>query len=653
MRIRILIILLIIVPFNIFSNDIHSLLDRAEDSLYRQDYYSAVESYKEALKLNPNDISANRGLSDSFFMLSEYEEALIHIQRCIGLNKSNLEFHNLKGRVLTALKRYKDAEDEYNSVLKIEMYNVGAKSGLAELRVVAGDLKGSLYDFKKILKLSPESRRLLLSLVVLYDSQEDYTNSDKLIQKAIRYYPMDPIVLEGAVRHYMATGSYRGAALYMDELSSISENSSIILLHAELLLNLKEYDEALLILTEYMKLEKDNPYAYYIASLILDTTGEKDKALSLIKRGLDLKPDEELYRFYSEMIMDDLYILKDDRRTDYSLWYYEQGKTFENRYYYEKAKNYYLRGMDLDPFSKKLRLAYADVLKKMGYQQKYITELELVIEQNSESEDIQEILMIQKSLPAEKIYEKWGNESFNNDSLLSISVYINLINNESHLYSSKVIRYISGRFLSGKSKYRIENIDSFTGKFSEAFSGARDSGSDFFITLDYFEGRRTFSLQVTLHLTRSGRAIKSFNYLKTGNNRIFNCFESLADDINSFLPIIGTITDIKGEELLIDLGLVHNLTNDMNFDVVKKGSIELVSTDPYLAYDEDNHLGHVVIKNVGESMSDGLFTANSSFNLLNIGDNVLFIENEDIGDLDIGDKVITDRELIEQLLQVN
>ncbi len=638
----------------LFGNTIHDYLEKADKSLISQNYYQAVEYFNEALDLNTSDIKANRGLSDSFFMLGEYDEALLYIDKCISLDKNDIELFNVKGRILTALENYHEAEQSYRYVLDIEMYNVGGLSGLAELRIVDGDLKGSLYDFEKILIHSPNSRRLLLSLVVLYDSQKEYSMSDDVIQKAIRIYPQDPIVLEAAVRHYMETKSFKGASLYMDELITLSEKNEIKLLQAKLLIYLDDLDESLNILTEYIKLEKDNPEAYYIASVILDKTNEKERALSLIKRGMDLKPDEEVYRFYSEMIMNDWFILKNEKRNNYSEWYYEQGKLLESRYYYDKAKIYYQRGMELNPFNQDLRIAYAGILKKMGYRQKYIKELELIIKQDSGNEDIIEILMIEKSLPKTDLYEKWGGEKWSNDNLFSVSTFVNSNSGENHLNSSNIMIDISNRFLSGQSRFYTDKIDLFEGNFSVAFNSARKSDSDYFVIINFLEGSRTFSLQATLHLTKSGRNIRSFNYLKTGNNRIFNCFENLSKDLNNFFPIIGSVIDIKNDEVLIDIGRQNSVEKESKFDIIKKNSYTLIPDEPYVSYEKERHLGSIVINDVGEAMSDGVFTADSSFNLLNIGDNVLyFSESEVEEEIESDGQIITDSEVIQQLLQVN
>lgn len=638
---------------SLFGETIHDYLDLANESLVHQNYYNAVEYFKEALEINSSDISANKGLSDSFFMLGEYEEALLYIDKCIMLGHGDLELVNSKGRILTALGSYEEAENQYNAVLDSQMYNVGARSGLAELRIAKGDLSGSLYDFEKILKFSPNSRRILLSLVVLNDSQGNSEKSDDFIQKAIIYYPQDPVVLEAAVRHYMYIKSYRGASLYMDELLSLSDKSDIKLLQVELLIHLENFDEALSRLNEYLKEVKDNPEAYYLATVILDKTGEKERALSLIKRGMDLKPDDEIYRFYSEEIMNDYLLLKDSKRDEYSNWYFDQGKLLEERYYYEKANDYYLRGLELNPFNMELRLAYAGILKKMGYRQRYLKELELISSQESENSGVNETLLIENSLPLGKLYEIWGNERWNSDNLFSVTVFVDTRSSESHLNSASVIKGISRRFFSGQSRYFADSLDVYPGTFSTAFNSARISGSDYFLLINYLEGSRTFSLKASLHLTKSGREIGKFSYMKTGNNRIFNCFRNLSVDLNSFFPIVGTVTDIKNDMILIDLGKNQGITEEITLDVVKKGRFTLIPDKPLLYFESEHHLGTVQVKSVGESMSDGLFTAASSFNLLNIGDNVLFIDNEDRQHFAEEGVPVIDTEVINQLLMVN
>lgn len=647
-------LLLITLPISLVSQNVTLSTAKGDESFLRQDFYSAIEHYKQALKINSRDIKSNMGLSDSFFMIGEYEEALYYIEVCLKLSVQDLELHNRKARIFTALQRYNEAEEIYKKVIDREMYNVGAQSGLAELRIVNGDIEGSLYDFEKILRFSPESRRLLLSLVVLNDRQKEFSKADSLIQSALRYYPQDPIVLESAVKHYMASGNFNGASIYMDELINVSSNDELKLLQAELLIYLKEYESAISTLAEYMKVVKDNPNSFYLAAVALNSVGRGEQALALLKRAMDVRPDEEIYRFYSESIMNELYVIKDDKRKSYSEWYYNNGRNLESRYFYDKAKSYYLRGLDLDPLSYDLRYSYGKVLKKMGFHKKYLKELELILNHYEDKMDIKETLEIEQSLPRSEIYEKWGDDIFNNNNRFKLSVSVNRESAEYNLFSSKVITSVTERFLSGQTRFNIENVNLYNGDFSEAFNMARESESDFFILLSFLEGSRTFSLKATIHLTKSGREIYSFNYLKTGNNRIMNCFINLSSDLDKFFPAVGSVINIKGNDILIDLGLFNNIEKDKTFYVVKKGSLFLKPDKPYLSFKEDKLLGTAKIIKSGEGISECEFTPANTFNLLNIGDMVIPAdEDNDDEDNEEVNPFVIDTELIEQLLQVN
>lgn len=619
----------------------------------KQDYYSAIDLYKEALKLNPRDLKANKGLSDAFFMIGEYDEALIYINNCMELSGGSIEILNSKGRVLTALERYDEAKELYERVLSMEMYNIGAKSGIAELRVVSGDIKGSLYDFEKVLKFSPKSRRLLLSVAVLYNKEMEFEKAEALIQKALRNYPGDPIVLEAAVIHYMSSKNYIGASIYMDELRRISDNRELYLLEAELKIYLEEYSEAVKILSEYIKEDKKNAKSYYLAAVALDRSDDKKRALNLLKRALMIRPDEEIYRFFKESIINDLFTLKDDNRGEYSAWYLNKGMALEERFYYQKAKTYYLRGLDINPLSSDLRYAYANILKRMEYKKRYLKELEVILEHNKGYMDVGDTYMIEKSLPLEPIYEKWGDVDFKKDTMFTLSVFIDSRSKEYNLFSSRVVKDISSRFLSSNSRYVNSLTQVYNGQFSRAFNRAREEESDYFLIISFNEGSRTFLLNAELYLTKSGRKLKEFTYLKTGNNRILNCFDTLSADLNGFFPIIGSVKSIKGEEVLIDLGYYNGIKKDSVFNVVKKGNLSLIPDKPYIGYEPDKFLGNLKIKDAGEGISWGDFSSVSSFNLLNIGDSVILTEKEEKNSEINSETTIIDSELIEQLLQVN
>lgn len=649
-------IILFTISLKLFSLTINDYIAEGNSNYINQNYLGAIESYKEGLILNSNDLKCNIGLSNSFYMLGEYKESLLYINKSIELSKNDIELLNLKARIFMAVGEYEKSKVLYHKVLEQYPYNINAKSGLAELRIVLGDIDGSLKEFEDIVKFSPNSRRLMLSLVVLYDKKQDYKKSDIMIQKAIKTYPKDPVVLKGAVDHYILTGNFTGASLYINELLNVSDNPDNLLLKGRLLIFKKQYDNAISVLTEYLKIDKSNHTAYYLIALSLDNLKNKEKALSIINRAKELSPENEIYRIYCEKLVSEVYLLKDKKRSNYSNWYRNEGNNLEKEFYYQKARSYYLRGIDIDPLNWQLRLDYSYLLKKLGYDLQYIKELEFLINDypiDTDKSELKEILEIEKSLPKENITTQWSNTTLKNNYKHSIALSTVLNKNSIHQSSSLVVSDFIGRFFTGSRRFDLVSNSVSNGSFSTIFNEARNKESDYFISIEFNEGVRSFSLTANLYLTSSGRLIKNFTYLKTGNNRIFNTVDSFQRDLESILPIVGTVIEMKSDNILVDLGRVDRINRDNAVKVVKKGKFKYNSDDEFLSFDPEFYLSTVDIIETGETNFTGVFKAINSFNLINIGDHVLFLEKNDKEDKVQNNDNIIDQELIEQLLRVN
>lgn len=649
-------IIIFSVSIKLFSLSIDGYITNGNKDYLNQNYLRAIESYKEGLLLNNNDISCNVGLSNCFYMIGEYEEALLYINKSIELSKDDVELINLKARIFMALGEYENSKELYKNVLKEYPYNINAKSGLAELKIVLGDIDGSLKEFENIIKFSPDSRRLLLSLIVLYDKKKEYSKSDFMVQKAVKSYPKDPIVLKGAVDHYISTSNYTGASLYINELLNLSDNPDNLLLKGRLLILKKQYEEAITVLTEYLKSDKSNHKAYYLIALALDNSGSKKKALGILNRAIELNPENEIYRIYREKLANEILILKDESRSLYSRWYINEGNILEDKFYYSKARSFYLRGIDIDPLNWELRLDYSSLLKKLGYNQQYIKELDFLINDfplDIDKQELEEIIEIEKSLPKENIYTEWNNIASKNSYKHSLLVSTKLNESSTYLSSSMIISDFIGRFFTGSRRFDLVSNSVFSGRFSSVFKEARTSESDYFLSVEYNEGVRSFSLTAKLYLTSSGREIKEFKYLKTGNNRIFNTIDSFLRDLESSMPLVGTITEINNGHVLVDLGKIDNVKSDYSVKVVKKGKFSYVTNNDFISFDPEFLLGDIEVSEISESNFTGAFKGINSFNLINIGDNVLFSEKKQNDEEVVIENIIIDQELINQLLRVN
>ncbi len=98
---------------------------RCENSLAaiyaeQAEYSQAIEAYRRAMALLPNDASAHVGLGNVYRMLGRYDEAMAEYQRAIQLDAKLASPHLGLGKVYSDLGRFEEAIDEFQRSLALD-----------------------------------------------------------------------------------------------------------------------------------------------------------------------------------------------------------------------------------------------------------------------------------------------------------------------------------------------------------------------------------------------------------------------------------------------------------------------------------------------------------------------------------------------------
>ena len=182
-----LFVLLICSLSAVSANEIQELNKRGEEAQNVGDYYSAIEYYKTAIDLNPAYLSPLRGISESYFILGEYSEALRYVTEALRFASSDLELVNLEGRILLGLGQIEEAHARFALVLSKEPNNINAQFGMAEREIAEGKIQNAAARYREALRISPENRRALLSLVLLYDEIGNENAANYYIMQALYF----------------------------------------------------------------------------------------------------------------------------------------------------------------------------------------------------------------------------------------------------------------------------------------------------------------------------------------------------------------------------------------------------------------------------------------------------------------------------------
>src|SRR6266516_3423252 len=123
-------------------------LDTGRIFLERKDYQSALEAYKQAIFLDPNDADAYANKSEALFRLESYKEALRASEQAIQLDNNLAKAWTNKGAALSNLKRYDEAIAAFDQAICLDPNYARAYSnkGIALGKLKRYDEAIDVYD---------------------------------------------------------------------------------------------------------------------------------------------------------------------------------------------------------------------------------------------------------------------------------------------------------------------------------------------------------------------------------------------------------------------------------------------------------------------------------------------------------------------------
>ena len=193
--------------------------------LRRGDFAAAIQAYKQALELDPNDrelklglarvlslsghqeeskslyqdllaktpedADALEGLGHAFLRSDHPLEARSVFARLLAMHPANPEFQIDLARVETRLGHYKQAREILSSVLTVQPRNREARLQLAYVKLYQGRYAAALADFTQLLKVDPTDFDALLGNARVFYFRGDIAYSYVLVNKLVEDRPND------------------------------------------------------------------------------------------------------------------------------------------------------------------------------------------------------------------------------------------------------------------------------------------------------------------------------------------------------------------------------------------------------------------------------------------------------------------------------
>ena len=137
------------------------------------------------------------------------------------------------------------------------------------------------------------------------------------------------------------------------------------------------------------------------------------------------------------------------------------------------------------------------------------------------------------------------------------------------------------------------------------------------------ESERSFTTVLEQYLTSTGKLLRSYRVFRTGNDRVQDNFNIMAERVFDALPIRGNLLARQFDRGVIDLGMADRLEVGQELAIVRKGKVRLGKDQIGVTADERDVLGSFTVEVLDENIGEGTVAKRSFFDLINAGDEII------------------------------
>ncbi len=300
----------------------------AQVYLQKGDFRAAKDAFTDTLRQQPGYLPAFLGLADLALLENDTQVALqygnqiisqtywvaeghlvagnAHFQRgelaaalkefdvAAGLEPQSAEAQERRGRVLTALKKYADAEKAFEAALQAAPRSAPALGGLTNNFLAQGQVDRARTRIAQQAQRQPESYEIQLVMGEFCMSRKDWTCAEQGFRRAVELYPYAWIAYAQLARIYKSTNRLAEAVQtyekarqqFPDILADYITLAMAYEAQGDVSRAQQVYQDALKVDPNFVPAQNN------LAWLYLQHGGPLDEALKLAQRARTQKPDD-------------------------------------------------------------------------------------------------------------------------------------------------------------------------------------------------------------------------------------------------------------------------------------------------------------------------------------------------------------------------
>jgi TolB-like protein/Flp pilus assembly protein TadD len=265
----------------------------------RDDVNKAIESFEQAIKLDPNFALAYARIAEAYNQMPNYPyaspmeafpKAKAAAERAIALDPTLSEGHTAMGNTLTSLDRnWPEAERAFKRALELDPNSATAHYRYgSEYLISVGRTKEGLAEIERALEIEPLDPNMVANLGrhYLYDGQRD-----RALEHARRAYETDPTFVISRLLYGMtlnALGRHAEAATLSEKtLENDPNNQQMLMVAGYAYGRLARRADAERVIEKFREISKTQYVIPSFVAVVFGAMGEKDKAFAELEKSID------------------------------------------------------------------------------------------------------------------------------------------------------------------------------------------------------------------------------------------------------------------------------------------------------------------------------------------------------------------------------
>ncbi len=248
---------------------IDTLIQQGEYYYINNDYYVAIEYFKQASTLDSINPEINLFLAKSYENIVDYTLAQIHYKKLLSADSTyRLEAYMGLGNISTLLTKYDSAQIYLSKAIEIDQNKPEVFLKRAENYMLQNDTLKALKDFEKVASLNQNEYAIHLRTATVFFEVKNY-------EKAIEYYSK---CINFADADKYSCLKFRAFSFYY----------------------LKKYNEAIADYKTALEIDKSDAYLYYNIAISYDELSDKKSAIEYFEQFLSETKESDSYSDYAK-----------------------------------------------------------------------------------------------------------------------------------------------------------------------------------------------------------------------------------------------------------------------------------------------------------------------------------------------------------------